>query len=123
MLHIIHGEFPGNVIAVNAIGEVCDKDYEEMLLPAIKKRLESYEKVNLLYMFGFVFDDYDTAMPWSDTSVGVEILSRIDKLAIVSNATWLEKGVKLLSIFMPQNVQFYTEQHFADAKAWVSETQ
>lgn len=121
MLHVMHDEFPDNVIAVNAIGVVSDKDYEEILLPAIKNRLQQYEKVSLLYVFGFEFKDFDVDAPWEDTVLGINNLSKIEKIAVVSNLKEIETGVKLFSIFIPCPVRFYNGQKFLEAKAWLTE--
>lgn len=121
MLHVIHNEFPNNVIAINAIGEVCDKDYEEVLLPAIKNRLQQHEKVNLMYVFGFEFKSFDVDAPWGDTLLAAGDLSKIEKLAVVSNVKEIEMGIKLFSIFIPCPVRFYNEQKFSEAKAWLEE--
>ena len=121
MLHVMHDEFPDNVIAVNAIGVVSNKDYEEILLPAIKNRLQQYEKVSLLYVFGFEFKDLDVDPLWGDAVLEINNLSNIEKLAVVSNLKWIETGVKLFSIFISCPVRFYNEQKFLEAKAWLIE--
>ena len=121
MLHVMHDEFPDNVLAVNAIGVVSDKDYEEILLPAIKNRLQQYEKISLLYVLGFEFKDFDVDPLWGDTLLEAGYLSKVEKLTVVSNLKWIETGVKLFSIFIPCPVRFYSEQKFMEAKAWVSE--
>lgn len=122
MLHIIHDGFPNNVIVINTVGEVSDKDYEEVLLPAIKNRLQQHDDVRLLFVFGFEFKDFDTDALWGDLLLGINDLSNIKKLAVVSNLKWIEKGIKLFSIFIPASVRFYNEEKFMEAKAWVSET-
>ena len=121
MLHVMHDEFPDNVIAVNAIGVVSNKDYEEILLPAIKNRLQQYEKVSLLYVFGFEFKDFDVDPLWGDTLLEAGYLSKVEKLTVVSNLKWIETGVKLFNIFIPFPVRFYNEQKILEAKAWLTE--
>lgn len=117
----MHDEFPDNIIAVNATGEVSEKDYEEILLPAIKNRLQRYEKVSLLYVFGFEFKDFDVDPQWGDTILGVNNLSRIEKIAVVSNFKEIEMGIELFSIFIPCPVRFYNEQKIFEAKTWLAE--
>ena len=72
-------------------------------------------------MFGFEFKDFDVDAAWSDTLLGINKLSNIEKLAVVSNLKWIEKSIKIFSIFIPCPVHFYNEQKFLEAKTWVSE--
>lgn len=117
----MHEEFPGNVIAVSAIGAVTGKDYEEVLLPAIKNRLQQYEKVSLLFVLGFEFQAFDVDAAWGETFLETGYLSDVERLAVVSDLKWVEKGGRLFSIFIPCPVRFYSEEKFMEAKAWVSE--
>jgi hypothetical protein len=115
----MHEGFPGNVIAVRATGAVSGKDYEEVLLPAIKNRLRQYEKVSLLYVLGFEFRAFDVGVEWAETFLETGYLSDVKKLVVISDLEWVEKGVKLMSIFVPCPVRLFGEERFTEAKAWV----
>jgi hypothetical protein len=119
VLHIMHEEFPGNVVAFSARGAVTGKDYEEVLLPAIKNRLRQYEKVSLLYVLGFEFQAFDVGVEWGETFLKTGYLADVERVAVVSDLEWIERGVKLMSIFVPCPVRLYGEEMFEEAKAWV----
>jgi hypothetical protein len=45
-------DLPDNVLGFEAKGEVTGDDYEQVLIPAVEKHLETAEKIRLLYVLG-----------------------------------------------------------------------
>jgi hypothetical protein len=119
MLKLIDG-LPDNVIGVRAIGEVEDDDYEEVLVPAIEDRLSRHDKVRLLYVLGDEFTGYEGDAMWEDVKLGLKTFNSYDRLAIVTDATWVRRSVKAFGWLIPGEVQVFHSESLDDAKGWIT---
>jgi hypothetical protein len=91
---------PSGVIGPEAVGRVTDQDYEDVLLPAVRTALERGD-VRLLFMLGREFDSYSAGAVWADTKLFAGHRTGWKKVAVVSDADWLENSVKAFSWLMP----------------------
>jgi hypothetical protein len=112
-------DLPDEVIGVRAIGEVDDDDYEDVLVPAIEDRLTRHDKVRLLYVLGEEFTGYDDGAMWEDAKLGVKTFNSYDKLAIVTDATWVRRTVKAFGWLIPGEVEVFHADSLAAARAWI----
>ncbi len=71
MLEVLSG-FPDNVLGIDAIGEVEDDDYEDVLVPAIDDRLSRHDKIRLVFVLGPEFERYEAGALWEDTKLGMK---------------------------------------------------
>lgn len=120
MLELI-SDLPDNVIGVKAVGEVDDDDYEDVLVPAIEESLKHHDKIRLLYVLGSEFTDYDTEAMWEDAKLGVRTFNSYDRIAIVTDATWMRRSVKAFGWMIPGEVQVFHVDGFDAARQWITE--
>ena len=100
MLQILPG-LPDNVIGVEAIGEIDDDDYEDVLMPAIEDRLRRHDKIRLLYVLGDQFDGYDDEAVWADAKLGFKTFNSHDRMAIVADATSVRRTIRAFGWLIP----------------------
>jgi hypothetical protein len=112
---------PDNVLGVEALGKVEDEDYERILIPALEAKRREQEKIRLLYVLGEDFDGYTLGAMWSDARLGFSERSSWEKIAIVSDADWLENAVKALGWLVPGEVRVFELDDMDDAKEWVAD--
>lgn len=93
MIRIIE-RMPAGTIGVEAVGKVTEDDYRDVLVPAISAAVERND-VRLLYVLGTEFDSYAPGAVWADTKLWAGHLGAWKKVAIVSDADWLEHGAKV----------------------------
>ena len=117
MIKIIENMPPGT-IGLEAVGKVTDDDYRDVLVPAVSTALERND-VRLLYVLGEDFDSYSPGAVWADTKLWAGHLKGWKKVAIVSDADWLENSVKAFGWLMPGEVKVFETDEFRDAKAWL----
>jgi hypothetical protein len=113
-------DLPDNVIGVRAVGEVEDDDYEDVLVPAIEDRLERHDKVRLLYVLGEEFTGYEAGAMWEDTKLGVKTFGSYDRMAIVTDATWVRRSVKAFGWLIPGEVRVFHIDGLDAARSWVT---
>jgi hypothetical protein len=113
--------FPDNVVAFRASGEVTKQDYNEVLIPAVEKALNSRDKVRILYELGPDFDGYDASAAWEDFKVGVEHLSRWERIAVITDVEWIGLATRLFSVFLPGTIRVYPHAEAAKARLWITQ--
>jgi hypothetical protein len=75
--------------------------------------------VRLLYVLGEDFDSYSAGALWADTKLLAENRKAWKKVAIVSDADWLENSVKAFGWLMPGEVKVFETDEVHDAKEWL----
>jgi hypothetical protein len=113
-------DLPDQVVGVRAIGEVDDDDYDDVLAPAIEDRLTRHDKVRLLYILGPEFTGYETEAMWEDTKLGFKTFTKYDKMAIVTDTSWLRRSVKAFGWLIPGEVKVYPYDQLEQARAWIT---
>jgi hypothetical protein len=113
-------DLPDHVVGVRAIGEVDDDDYEGVLEPAVEDRLKRHDKVRLLYVLGPEFTGYDADAMWEDTKLGVKTFTKYDRMAIVTDTTWLRRSVKAFGWLIPGEVRVFPYGQLDEARAWIT---
>src|SRR5215211_956713 len=102
MIKVIE-DMPAGTIGLEAAGKVTDEDYRDVLVPTVRAALERGE-VRLLYV---LHEDstYSPGAIWADTKLWAGHLKGWRKVAIVSDADWLEHTVKAFAWLMPGEVK------------------
>jgi hypothetical protein len=110
---------PAGVIGLEAVGRVSDQDYEQVLVPAVTSALERGD-VRLLYVLGREFDSYSAGAVWADTKLFAGHPRGWKKVAVVSDADWLENSVKASGWLMPGKVRDFETDDVDDALEWLT---
>jgi hypothetical protein len=114
-------DLPERVLGVKASGQVTAKDYTNVLVPAIEERLEEYKKVRLLYIFTDEFEGFSGGAAWEDAKVGMSHLTAFERVAIVTDADWIENMIRAFGFAMPGEVRVFAGRDLDDARQWISE--
>lgn len=108
---------PAGTIGFEAVGKVTDDDYREVLVPAVGAALERGD-VRLLYVLRDEVS-YSAGAMWADTKLWAGHLKGWRKVAIVSDADWLEHTVKAFGWLMPGEVKVFDDDDVDDAVEWL----
>ena len=114
-------DYPDNVLAVIAQGEVTAEDYIDILAPEVARRIETQGTLRMLYQFGPAFEGLTLGADWQDMKLGVEIWSHLDRLAVVTDVAWITNSVVLFAPFFKHPLRIFTNAEIAEAKAWIQE--
>lgn len=113
-------DLPDHVVGVRAIGEVDDDDYDDVLESAVADRLARHDKIRLLYVLGPEFTGFELDALWEDTKLGVKTFTKYDKMAIVTDSSWVRHSVKAFGWLIPGDVKVYPYEQLDSARAWVT---
>jgi hypothetical protein len=114
MLELIEG-FPGNVVGIAVSGRLTMQDCEDILVPAMQKSLKRHEKIRLYYELNSRFP----GAAWDDLELGLEDLSRCERVAIVTDIGWVRLTVKALRFLIPSEIRVFPTDQADEGRAWI----
>ena len=118
MIESIEG-FPDNVVALTAKGHVTRKDYEQVVISKVQAALKKHHKIRLYYELGSQFSGVDLAAAWEDLKVGVEHLTRWERMAVVTDVDWIIRALDAFRFLMPDQLQVFATAKTSDARTWI----
>lgn len=115
-------EMPAGTIGFRASGKLTPEDYRDVLVPTLREAVEAGE-VRML----FVLSDFEELEPraWlEDAKTGLELgflkHSAWKRSAIVSDAEWVKKAMRMFAWMTPGEVAVYDLDQEAEARDWVA---
>jgi hypothetical protein len=114
MLELIEG-LPGNVVGIAVSGRLTMQDCQDVLVPAMQKSLKRHEKIRLYYELNSRFP----GAAWDDLELGLEDLSRCERVAIVTDIGWVRLTVKALRFLIPSEIRVFPTVQADEGRAWI----
>ncbi|NUR08448.1 MAG: STAS/SEC14 domain-containing protein [Nocardioidaceae bacterium] len=111
-------DMPPGTVGVEAVGKVTADDYRDVLGPVVQDAL-ARKDVRLLYVLGKEFDSYAPSAAWEDTKLWAGHLKGWKKVAVVSDADWLEHSVKAFAWLVPGDIKVFETDEVQEAKRWL----
>ena len=109
---------PAGTIGLEATGKVTEEDYRDVLVPAVSAALEQGD-VRLLYVLD-KGSEYSAGAMWADTKLWTTHLKAWTRVAVVSDADWLERSIKAFGWMMPGEIKVFESDDVDDAKEWLA---
>ena len=111
--------FPSNVVAFVCKGRVTRADYDSVLVPGVLKALQAHDKIRLYYETDTDFAGIDPGAMWDDFKIGIEHLTRWQRIAVVTDVEWIRRAVRFFSFLMPGMTRLFSRAEAARARAWI----
>jgi hypothetical protein len=111
---------PDDVVGLDAEGVIEARDYDEVIVPLIERKLRDHDRIKLLYRVGRGFERYTAGAIWSDTRIGIKHFTRFSRVALVSDVSWIRHSVRLFAPMIPAEVHVFADSEIEAAKAWIS---
>ncbi|MBZ4021213.1 hypothetical protein CKO11_01880 [Rhodobacter sp. TJ_12] len=115
--------FPADVLAVEAHGRIDHDAYVKDLIPAVEAGLAASGKLKLLYALGEDFEGFTAGAMFEDGKVGLLHLADFARIAVVSDVSWINGGVRLFAPLIRCPVRTFPRAELAAAKAWICENE
>lgn len=119
MIEQLH-ELPANVLGFVCHGHVTPEDYEQVLIPAVQKRLAEAGPVRLYYETANDFSGIKPGAVWDDMKLGLSHLERWERFAVVTDIDWIRHTMRFFSFLMPGEMKIFSSQEAAKAKEWIA---
>jgi len=112
---------PAGVLGFEAVDDVEEEDYANVLVPAIEQAIAEHGKVRIVYVLGPEFDEYEGDAAWEDLKLGVHHPASFERMAIVTDARWAGPAVKVFSILWPGQARTFPVAELESAKRWAAD--
>ena len=116
-------DMPAGTVGFRAAGEIEREDYDEVLVPALRRAVEAGGGLRTLY----VIEDLDEIEPgalWADAKLGFDLGVRHHEAwvrsAIVTDIDWMARATKLFAWMMPGEARVFALDEIDAAKTWVA---
>ncbi|MDQ2932461.1 MAG: STAS/SEC14 domain-containing protein [Gemmatimonadota bacterium] len=94
-------------------------DYVSTLIPAVTKALAGHDRLRLYYELGNDFTGIDADAILEDFKVGMEHLTRWERVAAVTDVQWIAHAVPLFSFLMPGAIKLFATKDVDQAHSWI----
>ena len=120
MIRLLRG-MPAGVLGFEAIDDVEEEDYQNVLVPAVEAAIAEHGKVRLVYVLGPEFDEYESEAAWEDMKLGARHPASFERMAIVTDAQWAKPAIKMFSLLWPGQARVFPLARLEDAKTWAAD--
>jgi hypothetical protein len=111
-------DMPVGVLGLEAIDDVEEEDYRDVMVPAVEAAIAAHGKVRLVFVLGPEFDEYEGEAVWEDLKLGARHASSFERIAVVTDARWAGPALKLFSILFPGQVRAFPLAEREAATRW-----
>lgn len=115
MIEIIEG-LPDNVVAFVATGRVTSSECAKVLLPAIRQTRKRHEKLRLYYELECRFP----GAAWDDLDIAPLRLQQWERVALVTDVSWVRQTVKALRFLIPAEVRVFPTIRADAGRDWIA---
>ena len=120
MIKLLRG-MPAGVLGLQAIDDVEEEDYRNVVVPAVEAAIAEHGKVRLVYVLGPEFDEYEGEAVWEDLKLGVRHPASFERIAIVTDARWAARTIRIFSVLLPGQARAFPLAELEAAKRWAAE--
>lgn len=114
---------PAGTVGFRAAGDIEAEDYEEVLVPELRRALEAGGGLRTLYLIEDL-DEIEPGALWADTKLGFDLGVRHHgawvRSAIVTDIEWMARATRLFAWMIPGEARVFPLAELAQAKAWVA---
>ena len=106
-------------MAASISGQISGEDFDGVLIPAVLERQAKYDSLRILFFYTTDFHRFTTTAAWDDEIVGLHHLDNFEKIAIVTDVTWIGRLADSLSQVRPQAVRRFATADLSTARDWL----
>lgn len=117
MISIIN-DAPENVAAFNATGEITREDFENLVIPHVKTKVEQFGELNYLLYLNTDLGNF-TAGAWlQDAFLGIKNITKWNRAAIVTDKEGVQNFTDIFSVVMPGEFKSFPKENLYNALYW-----
>ena len=119
MIRMLEG-MPDGVLGLEAEGKLSAGDYTEVLEPALATATREHGKIRIVLVFSGAFDGMEAGAVWQDLRTGVRNWDDWERIALVTDHTWMRDGLRLFSWAVPGDVKAFATTERDEAITWAA---
>ncbi len=114
MITIIN-DAPENVAAFNATGDVNKEDFENLVIPYVKNKVEQFDELNYLLYLDTDLSNFTMGAWLQDALLGIKNLSKWNRAAIVTDKEGVQNFTDIFSVLMPGEFKSFPKENLYNA--------
>ena len=114
-------DMPPGTVGFEAVGEIDDDDFEDVVAPVLRRHIADGHKLRLLYLLGLQLREYDGDAAQEEFKFAARHATAYERVGVVSDESWLRPALRLLSVLVPGKIRGFPVADLADARRWVAE--
>lgn len=111
-------EAPENVAAFSAIGEVTKENFENLVIPHVKKKVEEFGELNYLLYLDTDLGNITPGAWLEDMLLGLKNLTNWNRAAIVTDQKGVQNFTDIFSVLMPGEFKSFPKENLYNALYW-----
>ncbi|GAB0155309.1 hypothetical protein CHRYSEOSP005_05700 [Chryseobacterium sp. Alg-005] len=111
-------EAPENVAAFNATGEVTKEDFESVIIPHVKAKVDEFEELNYLLYLDTDVSNFTMGAWLQDALLGLKNLTKWNRTAIVTDQEGVQNFTDIFSVLMPGEFKSFPKENLYNALYW-----
>ncbi|WP_292010694.1 STAS/SEC14 domain-containing protein [Chryseobacterium sp.] len=111
-------EAPQNVAAFNATGEVTKEDFENLVFPRVKEKVDQFDELNYLLYLDTDLHNFTSGAWWQDALLGLKNLTKWNRTAIVTDKEGVQNFTDIFSVLMPGEFKSFPKENLYNALYW-----
>jgi hypothetical protein len=116
-------EMPVGTVGFRVAGEVEREDYSDVLVPELRRALETGGGLRTLYLIE-VLEEIEPGALWADAKLGFDLGVRHHgawvRSAIVTDLDWMARATRLFAWMIPGEARVFETSELESAKEWVA---
>ena len=118
MLQVIT-DVPEGVLGFEVSGKLEEKDYRDVLVPALQQAAAGGRLRAVIVISKF--EGLTPGALWEDLKMGVRYWTAWKRIAVVSDAQWIDRATHWFAWLVPGEVKSFSLSQRDEAMAWVGE--
>ncbi|MFL9833442.1 SpoIIAA family protein [Chryseobacterium terrae] len=114
----ILNDAPENVAAFNATGEITREDFEKLVIPHVKCKVEKFEELNYLLYLNTDLDNFTMGAWIQDALLGIKNITKWNRAAIVTDKEGVQNFTDIFSVVMPGEFKSFPKENLYNALYW-----
>lgn len=117
MITIIQ-DAPDNVAAFRANGQITKEDFENVVIPHVKAKVEIYDELNYLFHLDTKLKEFTVGAWMQDAWLGIKNLTKWNRCAIISDEESIHIFTENFSKIMLGEFKAFTTAQLGIAAKW-----
>lgn len=111
-------DVPENIAAFKASGKITKADFDDLVVPYVKAKVNTFEELNYLFLLDTDLDQFTAGAWFQDVLVGLKNLMKWNRAAIVTDKKMVQNFTDIFSVVMPGEFKSFPIADLENAIFW-----
>ncbi|WP_027377708.1 SpoIIAA family protein [Kaistella palustris] len=111
-------DVPDNVAAFKATGDITKEDFENLVIPTVEAKTNTFGELNYLFYIDTDLDQFTLGAWFQDALLGLKNLINWNRAAIVTDKKSVQRFTDIFSVVMPGEFKSFPKEDLENALFW-----